>query len=126
MNRGKSDEQLKAIHSACCFHVMQFNGCSFIANLTEIKSRVIQEQPTLIIVQEDWLDEIFSCKIPGYDWIHRARTTGRSTQSIRGGGVSILIRNDPRISFKRLYFDLGDDVTTETVYTRLFYKNPTG
>ena len=123
----ESNEQLKVIGSACRFHVMQFNGCSLTANLTEIKSRITQEQPTVIIIQEDWLGETLSCKIPGYDWIHRTRTKGHSIDNIRGGGVSILIWKNPSLSFQRLStMNLGDDFTTEIVSTRLFFRNPKG
>jgi hypothetical protein len=37
------------------------------ANVTEIKSRITQGKPTVIIVQEKWLRETLSCKIPGND-----------------------------------------------------------
>ena len=51
----------------CTIHVLQFNACSVIANLTEIKLQISQEQPQLVLIQEGWLDDTFGCKIHDYN-----------------------------------------------------------
>ena len=113
---------------ACCIHVLQFNGCSIAAHLTKIKSRILQEEPQLVlIVQEDWLDDSFGYKIPDYHWIHSTRTIGRSQDKIRGGGVLILIQKDPYLSFERLHFPENDDLEmTDMAAVRLYHRSPAG
>ena len=111
----------------CTIHVLQFNACSVIANLTEIKSRIFQEQPQLVLIQEDWLDDSFGCKIPNYNWIHCSCKIKHTSEKIQGGGVSILVKNDPLLSFERSSLPLCEDFTTiDITAVRLYYHNPTG
>ena len=87
-------------HTACALealsklHVLQFNAGSVPQNLNEIRSRILQEQPDLVIIQEDWLRDDFGFSIPGYYWFHCPRTQRRSLsdKTPRGGGVSVLTR----------------------------------
>ena len=37
----------------CSIHVLQFNACSVIANLNEIKSPILQDELQLVLIQED-------------------------------------------------------------------------
>ena len=111
----------------CTIHVLQFNACSVIANLTKIKSQIIQEQPHLVLIQEDWLDDTFCCKIQDYNWIHCSHKIKHKSDKIRGGGVSILIKNDSSLSFEHLSLPLQDDFTTiDITAVQLYYQNPTG
>jgi hypothetical protein len=51
-----------------------------------------------------------------------SRSHNSTIEKIRGGGVSILFHADPRISFQRMFHNLGDDIMTETVHVRLLLK----
>ena len=110
----------------CTIHVLQFNACSVIANLTEIKSQISQEQPQLILIQEDWLNDTFGCKIHDYNWIHCSCKIKHNSEKIWGGGVSILVKNDSLLSFERLSLPLHEDFATiDITAVQLYYQHPT-
>ena len=111
----------------CSIHVLQFNTCSVIANLNEIKSQIFRDKPQLVLIQEDWLNNSFGCKIPDYHWIHFSCTIKYTSEKTCGGGVSILVRNNSLISFECLHLPLDDDLsTTDIMVVWFFYHNPTG
>ena len=59
-------------------HTLQFNAGSVGRNLTEIKSRIYEETPDLVLVQEDRImTEATPFSIPHYTWLHRPRTQAR-------------------------------------------------
>jgi len=99
-------------------------------NLNEIRSRILQEQPDLVLIQEDWLRDDFGFSIPGYHWFNRPRTQRRShsEKEPRGGGVSILTRAASAIASCERLPDpvLGMDLTTEIIHLRIHFQNPGG
>jgi hypothetical protein len=81
----------------------------------------------LVLIQEDWLDDTFGCKIHNYNWIHCSRKIKNKSEKIRGGGVSILVQNDLSLSFERLSLPFYEDFATiDITAVRLYYQNPTG
>ena len=119
-----------AVASSSRLHCLQFNACSISKNLVEIKSRIFEESPDLILVQEDWImSDTVSFSIPGYTWIHKARSQARQANGTlnSGGGVSILVRCN---NFLKAEFlpdvDLSPDTTTESIRLRLHWTNPGG
>ena len=116
----------------CSIHVLQFNACSsVIANLNEIKSWILQDELQLVLIQEDWLNFSFGCKIPDYHWVHWSRTFKHASEKICGGGVSILVCcNSPFISFEwsclHLPFLSEDLSMTDIMAVQFFHWNPTG
>ena len=111
----------------CSIHVLQFNACSVIANLNEIKSQILQDKLQLILIQEDWLNDSFGCKIPDYHWVHCSHTIKHTSKKTHGGGVSILVHNNSFISFECLHLPLDDDLSmTDIMAVQFFYQNPTG
>ena len=118
------------LESLSKLHVLQFNAGSVPQNLNEVRSRILQEQPDLVIIQEDWLRDDFGFSIPGYTWHHRSRTQRRTRKEKipRGGGVSILTRCASAITSceRRPEPQLGLDLTTEIIHLRLRFQNPGG
>jgi len=100
-------------------HVLQVNLGSVRNKLDLLRSRVYEERPDVVVVQEDWIEEaVVPYKVDGYVWLHFARTQPRSSAgNIRGGGVSILVNiKNPCLHFQQLpAFDLGSDMTTEMI-----------
>ena len=127
VNCVSSDVLTMTSPSDCCIKVFQFNGCTVLSNITKIKSQILQDNPQLILIQEDWLDDSFGWKIPNYHWIHCSCTIQHSTKRIWGGGVSILICKDPHISFECLHFPLTEELNmSDIVVVRLYSHNQTG
>ena len=105
--------------------VLQFNCGSLSANLHEIKSRLSQQRPALVLMEETNLNSGKAVKLDGYTVVKEDRATPRCTDGpIRGGGVLIAISTEyENLSFEKLpLLDLGGDNTTETVRIRLFIK----
>ena len=108
-------------------HVLQANIQSVLCNLDELRSRIYQENPDVVLLQEDWLPERFGSRIWGYDWFHRARKMPRSTDEPRGGGVSILVRRfDDRIACEPLPDLISPTDSTEVLAVKLHFLNPAG
>lgn len=102
--------------------VLQFNCGSIPANLHEIRSRLVQQRPDLILIQETNLQPGKVVKFEGYVAARVDRSTPRrSNKKLRGGGVMILVST----AYDNLSFEIlppikpNNDDTTETVRIRL-------
>ena len=99
-----SQENNDTAIKASMLHVMQANVGSLLTNLHEFRSRLAQQQPDIVLLQEDGIHDSTGIHFSGYFWAHQARSVPRSTGPVRGGGVSILVRtNGPhRINYEQL------------------------
>jgi len=72
--------------------VLQFNCSSLPANLHEIRSRLAQQHPDVILIQETNLQPGRMVKIEGYAAAQEDRIMPRwSNKKLCGGGVMILV-----------------------------------
>ena len=102
--------------------VLQFNCGSLEANVHEIRSRLAQQRPDLVLIQETNLDAEKVVKFEGYSVVRVDRSTPvQKDKKIRGGGVMILITTAfTNLGFERLpSINTPTDNTTETCRIRL-------
>ncbi len=103
--------------------VLQFNCGSLSANLHEIRSRLSQLDPDLVLIQETNLNTEKIIKFGNYTVIRKDRQQPRRNNTpTQGGGLIILIKN----SSKTLTFEVlpstqsTSDTTTETLRVWLY------
>lgn len=115
-------------------HVMQFNAQSVRSKLDKIRSQIIQEKPSVVLIQEDWLPDRFGHTIFGYKWYHQSRIVPHSSAGPQlngvplGGGVSILIRKfDNRIyGIETLPELVSSEEGHEVIALKIRFLNPSG
>ena len=116
-----TDEEAAEARASARLKVLQLNAGSLAQSQTfdVFRSRILQHQPDIVVVQEDWLTTENSkrYKVDGYQWYHVSRKTRRQVSKKqkltepRGGGLSILVKRQSRVgSCKELVVDLGPDV----------------
>lgn len=83
-------------HQDYSLHFLQLNANFITPNLNEFCSILAETHPEVVCMQEDGIvTEDVPFKVDNYTWIHEARSQPRSSLGkIKGGGVSILLRND--------------------------------
>ena len=124
-SREDNDTAIKA----SMLHVMQANVGSLLTNLHEFRSRLAQQQPDIVLLQEDGIHDSTGIHFLGYFWAHQAQSVPWSTGPVRGGGVSILVHLNGlhRINYEQLpTLNLGTDSVTEIIRVRLYFYNPMG
>lgn len=110
-----------AIDAAATIHVMQFNAGLVCPKLDEIQSRLAQEWPDVIFIQEDWIQHDIASilHVPHSRWLHVDQSVVQSSSGeVRGSGVSILIYEDHEaLCFSQLPYPIlpAEDHTTEVM-----------
>ena len=130
-NRDLQRQEQKQEHiKASNLLVFQLNAGSIVNKLNLFRSKIYENKPDVVIVEEDWiLDDKSPYQVDGYTWYHAARIQPRSNNlKIRGGGLSILIRTSNSNLFAQTLptISLEEDNTTELLRIRLLWANAGG
>ena len=105
--------------------MLQFNLGLVPANIHEIRSRLEEQRPDLVLIQESNLKQEQHVKFNDYKVIRTDRITPRnSKKKIRGGGVLILInKHNKQFKFEELkpIHPINDNIT-EIKRVRLYIE----
>lgn len=106
---------------ATSIQVLQANIGSILSCLDELRLRLDETRPDIVLIQEAQLHEASAIKFPGYHPIIRQCQTPRSGDAPCGGGLLTLICSDRLdLSFSVLpEYSLSTDTTTELQHLRL-------
>lgn len=102
--------------------ILQFNCGSLMANSHEIRSRLMEQRPDIMLIQETNLQR--EKIINEYVITRKDRILPRNLQEKpRGGGLMILINKERKnLTFEELELTTTDDDTTKQYRARIFIE----